>query len=313
MNAATFLISLWIYFWREASSYDVIHVHLAGSPAVAAALTGRLLRKRVFIKLGGGKGIGELAASSRTVAGRIKLAVLGLLKPQFVAVANELAQEASTYLGAVPVHILPNGVDTQVYSPVGAAQKAAIRSRLGWPANAIGFLYVGRFSPEKRLPMFVEAWIELVKKTGAKAFAAFVGEGIEGVLVTDAAEHARFTSNVFVHAPMADVAQAYAAADVFVLPSISEGLSNSLLEAMSSGLAVLGSRVGGTAEAVAQTQNGFLFEPGDADDLKRQLRKYLERPELADKMGAAARQTALERYSMVKIAQTYEELYRWGV
>ncbi len=312
-NAATFLVSLWWHLWRESASYDVIHVHLAGSPAVVAALAGRLLRKRVFVKLGGGKGIGELAVSSKTLAGRFKLAVLGVLKPQFVAVAKELAQEAATYLGAVPVHVLPNGVDTRVYSPVSAAQKAAIRARLGWPANATGFLYVGRFSPEKRLPMFLDAWIRLVKKTGAKAFAAFVGEGVEELLIRDAAEHERFIASVFVHPPMDDVAQAYAAADVFVQPSISEGLSNALLEAMASGLAVLGSRVGGTAEAVAETQTGFLFDPGDADDMVRQLRKLLERPELIAKMGAAARQTALERYSMEKVAQKYEEIYRWGV
>jgi glycosyltransferase involved in cell wall biosynthesis len=313
LNAASFLTSLWIFLCREARSYDVIHVHLAGSPAVAAALAGRLLHKRVFIKLGGGKGIGELATSSRTTAGRVKLAVLRLLKPQFIAVAKELAQEAATYLGAVPVHIVPNGVDTQVYSPAGPLQKGAVRSQLGWPEQMTCFLYVGRFSPEKRLPMFVEAWIELVKKTGAKAIAAFVGEGIEGALIKDAADHERFSDNVFIHAPMAEVAQAYAAADVFVLPSVSEGLSNSLLEAMASGLAVLGSRVGGTAEAVVDAETGFLFDPGDTDELKRQLRKFLERPELIAKMGLAARRTALERYSMAKVAQTYEELYRWGV
>ena len=313
LNSASFLWSLWRWLRLQAATYDVIHVHLAGSPAVAAALAGRLSGKRVIVKLGGGRGIGELAASSRTAAGRLKLLALRILKPQFVAVARELAQESASYLGEVPLHVVPNGVDTAVYQPVGRGQKAVLRSRLGWPSGGLCFLYVGRFSPEKRLPMFLEAWAESVKRGSAGAFAAFVGEGVEGQVLSEAARRARLPGQVFVHAPMQDVAAAYGAADVFVLPSVSEGLSNSLLEAMSSGLAVLASRVGGTKEAVIEGESGFLFAPQEPDELRRQLRKLLERPELAVRMGESARRAALERYSMEKVAETYENLYRWGL
>jgi glycosyltransferase involved in cell wall biosynthesis len=312
-NSATFLCSLWRWLWARSVSYDVIHVHLAGSPALAAALAAKVLGKRVVVKLGGGRGIGELAASSRTAAGLLKLAALRLLKPQFVAVARELSEEAACYLGQVPVHLIPNGVDTAVYQPAGCGQKAALRRRLGWPESGLGFLYVGRFSPEKRLTMFLEVWSELAKKTAAGAFVAFVGEGIERAGLEDGARRQRLPGRIFIHPPTAEVSPLYAAADVFVLPSVSEGLSNSLLEAMASGLAVLGSRVGGTREAVADGESGFLFEPQDEGDLRRQMRKLLDRPVLAAKLGVAARRAAVERYSMEKVAQAYEELYRWSL
>ena len=76
LNALTFMASLWWRLWARASEYSAVHVHLAGSPALPAALAGRLLGKRVIIKLGGGRGIGELAASAATRAGRAKLRLL---------------------------------------------------------------------------------------------------------------------------------------------------------------------------------------------------------------------------------------------
>lgn len=308
-NALSFMASLLVFLWGQAPFYEAIHVHLAGSPALAASLAGRFLGKPVFVKLGGGRGIGELAASSRSLSGRLKLGLLAWLKPQFVAVARELAQEAAAYLGCVPLHILPNGVDTERYRPVALAEKEALRRRLGWPSG-LGFLYVGRLSPEKRLPWFLEAWLEAAAKAGTAAFAAFIGEGSEKEYLKETARRGPLRDRVHFHPPMEDIHAAYAAADVFALPSVSEGLSNSLLEAMASGLAVLASRVGGTTEAVEEAKNGLLFAPEDAAELKRQLGKFFAHPELAARMGQAARQVALGRYGLAGVAQRYEALYR---
>jgi glycosyltransferase involved in cell wall biosynthesis len=310
-DSLTFMSSLFFWLLRHASSYDVIHVHLAGSPALPAAVAGRLLGKRVVIKLGGGRGIGELAASSQTAAGRLKLRVLAWLKPQFVAVARELAEEASRYLGGVPVHIMPNGVDTERFQPA-AARKEELRSQLGWP-RGLGFLYAGRFSAEKRLPWFIEIWAELIQKSGSDAFIAFVGEGPEKDFILRAAETGRVARKTFFHAPLEDPAPAYAAADVFILPSVSEGLSNALLEAMSSGLAVLASRVGGTAEAVEEARSGFLFTAGDSGDLRVQLGKLLAHPELVAAFGKAARRRVEEDYSLDSVVSRYEALYGFEV
>ncbi len=160
--------------------------------------------------------------------------------------------------------------------------------------------------------MFVERWAESVKRAHGSAFLALVGEGPEEPAIRSAAQFHRIQDRVKVSAPMTDVETAYAAADVFVLPSVSEGLSNSLLEAMASGLAVLASRVGGTPEAVEHGVSGFLFSAGDAQELTAELKKFLERPELALVMGQAARKAALERFSLDSIAERYERLYRYG-
>jgi glycosyltransferase involved in cell wall biosynthesis len=311
LNAATFMASLFFRLISKRSSYDAIHVHLAGSPALAAAAAGRLLGKRVFVKLGGGKGIGELAVSSRSPSGRLKLRLLSIFAPQFVSVTRDLVEEAARYLGkSVPVHLLPNGVDTRRYKPVSLEEKAVLRARLGWPPGQV-FLYTGRLSPEKRLPEFVEAWALSARK--AKAVFVAVGDGGERQRILDSAARAGIKDKVVVMPSRPDVETAYAAADVFVLASVSEGLSNALLEAMASGLAVLASRVGGAVEAIEDGRSGFLFKADDEADLRRQADKLLTHPELAAKLGAAAREAAVSRYSMERLASDYEKLYKWGL
>lgn len=309
LNAASFMASLCGALWREEDSYDVIHVHLAGSPAVAAAAVGRWLGKKVIVKLGGTQnGMGELAFSARSPSGRLKLWALACLKPQFAAVTGELAAEAKAVLGPVPVALLPNGVDTERYRPVSEEQKKALRHKFGWPAARI-FLYVGRLSREKRLAWFLEVWAALAHEAAGNTMI-LIGAGPEEAELKETVLRCGAQDRVEFLGPREDIEAAYAAADVFVLPSVSEGLSNALLEAMASGLAVLASRVGGTAEAVSEGRSGLLFESGERVGLEKQLRRMLVETDLAARLGREARQTALERYSLSGVAKMYVALYR---
>ncbi|MDD5657070.1 MAG: glycosyltransferase family 4 protein [Elusimicrobia bacterium] len=306
LNALTFMLSLGAWLWRRRAGYDAVHAHLAGSPALAAAAVGRALGKRVLIKLGGGRGIGELAASAASLAGRLKLAAFARLKPQFVCVTGELAEECARYLGAVPVRVQPNGVDIARYRPAALEEKLRLRRELGWPAG-LGFLYVGRLSWEKRLDWFLSRWLARAAEGGE--FIAFVGAGPELAKLRSGAG-GELGRRVFILPPMPEIERAYAAADVFVLPSVSEGLSNALLEAMASGLAVLASRVGGTAEAVEDGRQGLLFAADRAAELDRALGRLRAEPELAPRLGAEARRKAEAEFSIEKTAQAYERLYR---
>lgn len=308
LNALTFLVSLLIELIRRRDEYEVIHVHLAASPAVAAILAGRLLKKRVVIKLGGPRGIGELAESAKTMSGRIKLFFLSRMKPQFVAITRALTQEASQYLGAMPIVIIPNGVDAQHYHPIELQEKQVCRGQLGWPAGT-GFLFTGRLWPQKNLPFFLENWLDEVD-AAEPAFVAFIGEGPEESVLRAIVKRRDAAQRVFFHSQRADLATVYAAADIFVLPSIAEGLSNAMLEAMAAGLPVLGSRISGTIETVEDGRCGLLFSLNDGQDLKRQLRKFLNDPGLAVRMGQTARQIVCARYAMSMVAELYEALYR---
>ena len=298
LDAFGFLFGAFSWLMLHWVEWDAVHAHLAGSPALAAALAGRRLGRPALVKLGGGRGIGELAASSKTAWGRAKLRALHALRPRFLAVVEDLADEAREFLGSVPIEVLPNGVDVQRFHPVGAARKLALRAELGWDPDASVFLYTGRFSPEKRLPWFLSLWL---KAAGSGALAVLVGDGPDRPAVE--------SDRVLVLPPREDLSALYAAADVFFLPSTSEGLSNALLEAMSSGLAILGSRVGGTAQTIHDERTGLLFDRDDEEALKKAVRRLQDEAGLAAWLGASARAACAARFSMDGVVSRLEELY----
>ena len=285
--------------------WDAVHAHLAGSPALAAALAGKMLGRPALVKLGGGRGIGELAVSSKSRLGRAKLRALGLLRPRFLAVVPDLAAEARSFLGPVSIEVLPNGVDAAHFHPADPEAKRAARAELGWSADATVFLYTGRFSPEKRLPWFLKLWLEA---SGTKSLAVLVGDGPEKGAIERIAAHS--DGRVKVLPSREDVGNVLLAADVFFLPSLSEGLSNALLEAMSSGLAPLASRVGGTAETISDGTNGVLFERDDEDGVRAAVRSFASDPGLAARLGAAARAEVEACYALDRVVARLETLYR---
>ncbi len=306
-DAPVFLAAAFAWLLLHWTEWDAVHAHLAGSPALAAAAAGRLLGRPALVKLGGGRGIGELAVSSRTALGRVKLAALAALNPHFLAVVPDLAEEAREHLRGARVEILPNGVDVGRFAPAYAARRRELRARLGWDADATIFLYTGRFSPEKRLPWFLRLWRGAAD---GNARAVLVGDGPEREAVE--LEAALCAGRALVLPTREDVADLYAAADVFCLPSTSEGLSNALLEAMASGLPALASRVGGTAQTVVDGRTGLLFECDDEAGLSSAVRRFCAEPALAARLGETARARALERYSLDAVVARLEALYRGG-
>ncbi len=300
-DSLSFLIGALGWLLKHDAEYDAIHAHLAGSPALAAALAGRILGKPVLVKLGGGRGIGELAVSSRSALGRLKLRLLVLLRPRFLAVVPDLADEARQHLGAdIDLEVLPNGVDLNRFKPVSADEKKRLREGFGWSGTV--FLYTGRLSWEKRLPWFAELWDEATR--GRDASLILVGDGPE-----KAALESQLSGRVRILPPTDDTAPLYAAADAFILPSVSEGLSNSLLEAMASGLTVVASAVGGTAQAVENGKTGWLFGKDDGKEAASLIRRALDNPEDAARLGVAARAACERRYALSRVAARLIELY----
>ncbi len=297
LDSLSFLFGALGWLLKHGGDYDAIHAHLAGSPALAAALAGWWLGKPVLVKLGGGRGIGELAASSRTVLGRLKLRLLARLRPRFLAVVPDLADEARAHLPGASIEVLPNGVDVDRYQPVSAEEKQALRARLGW--TGVVFLYTGRLSWEKRLPWFAALWEKA--SAGRDACLVLVGAGPEVIPESP---------RVRVLPPVEDAAALYAAADVFVLPSVSEGLSNSLLEAMASGLPAVASAVGGTAQILEDGRTGLLFGKDDETKAIQQIERILNDNELRTHIGAAARLEVERRYAMPIVVERLLELYR---
>jgi glycosyltransferase involved in cell wall biosynthesis len=97
--------------------------------------------------------------------------------------------------------------------------------------------------------------------------------------------------------------------DVFVLPSLAEGVSNTILEAMATGLPILASAVGGNVEIVEDEITGRLFKPRDVETLARLILDYVDSPQLRDKHARAGRRAAVARFDLNTMVDHYQEIY----
>jgi glycosyltransferase involved in cell wall biosynthesis len=98
--------------------------------------------------------------------------------------------------------------------------------------------------------------------------------------------------------------------DVFVLTSLNEGLSNTILEAMATGLPVIATAVGGNGELVVDGETGSLVAPSDVDALAARLARYRQDPALAARHGRAGRSRVVAQFSLAAMVSAYGDLYR---
>jgi glycosyltransferase involved in cell wall biosynthesis len=196
------------------------------------------------------------------------------------------------------VHLCYNSLDTALFHP-GPAREGA--------PPVIGVVCALR--PEKGLSTLLHAFAQILPESpGAKLFVVGSGPGLAD-LQAQATRLGTIDSCVFI--PTNDEIPSWLRSiDIFVLPSLSEALSNSLMEAMASGCCVLASNVGGNPELVGNSERGLLFEAGDAAGLTRALRTVIADRELRHHLAAAAQQFIAGNFSTASSITRMEEIYR---
>lgn len=203
-------------------------------------------------------------------------------------------------LGIKRVRLWPKAVDTERYRPTNKSLDMRARLSGGHPEAPL-MVYVGRLSHEKRLDWL---YAPITQLPGVRL--AMVGSGpAEGFL----RERFKDTPTVFTgYMSGTDLAQAYASADVFAFPSDTETLGFVAMEAMASGVPVVGARAGGIPDVIQEGETGLMFSPGDLGDLTDKLRTLLFDPTLRGYMGERARQD-MERWSWRASAEALLTFY----
>jgi glycosyltransferase involved in cell wall biosynthesis len=287
---------------------DVLHAHQLLSPATAALLASGLCRLPLVVTAHASGAVGDVASLARQgPLGMARLLALRRRADAFVAVASPIVEELLA--AGVPeerVHAIPNGVDTRHHVPVDDAERRRARRALGLPPVPT-VVYAGRLAPEKGVDILVDAWAD-ARRRGSLATLALVGDGPERAALERRARDHGILGAVRFAGSAEDVAPWLRAADAFVLPSRTEGLSLALLEAMATGLPVIATDVGGTPAAAGGT--AVLVPPADPATLGAALSALLEEPGRAAALGAAARRRVLEEYGILQVARRHLALYR---
>lgn len=213
--------------------------------------------------------------------------------------------------GRQEINVIPNGINTDEFKP-DLKKYDDLETRLSNRLSSQNFkiLCVSRLTPRKGIKYLIEAFKNLSKKY-KNLELIIVGEGddknnlinLSGEEIKN--EKIKFTGLV----PHNKLPEIYQTADVFVLPSLNEGMSNTMLEALACGLPLIATDTGGTQELIQNGKNGFIVKMKNPDDLAKKIQQLIKNPELRNKMGFESRKLA-ENFSWQKVAEKYFELYK---
>jgi len=208
---------------------------------------------------------------------------------------------------AEKIDVVVNGVDTRYFAP-GPREDA--RAQTGLPRDAVVLGLVGRFGEYKRHLELIDAF-ERLPAAGIELRLALVGGGgpMEEAVRRRAAA-SPCAERIHLAGFQEDALPWYRALDLLVIPSVNEGLSNALLEAMACGVPALAHTACGSAEVIADGANGFLRDLGSPASLDAALREALRAPGTLPALGAAARGTVERDFSLAGMVNGYERLYR---
>ena len=287
---------------RLRAEIDVIHTHQALWEAVAAGLSRRLLRgKPTLVQPASAGYYGEADELLRTRgAGILRRAIL--FNTGFAAISAEIERQWRG-LGVSPGRIvrMASGVDAEHFRPATSSVEASLLPR---PR----VIFTGRLHPQKNLPLLLEAWADVLKHR--RASLILVGPGNDRQRLTELADSLGVAEQVQFVGAVDDPADYLRAADVFVLPSVAEGMSNSLLEAMATALPCAVSGIGGNTDLVADRETGRLVGTASREAWSHTLLELLEDPVEARRLGAAARRRIDEEFALNVVVDRYVELFR---
>jgi glycosyltransferase involved in cell wall biosynthesis len=228
-----------------------------------------------------------------------------------VTVCRAFAQELSASTG-VPIEkisVQHNSIRRQ--SPANAADVAALRARLGITKNEQVVLSVGRLSREKAHLDLIEGFKHLREMNPAiPVKLVIVGDGSERPRLEAAVESFGIKELVVFAGQVSDVQPFYGLADVFALPSHSEGSPNVLLEAMAANLPVVATAVGGVPEIVKNNESALLVAPNDPSALAAAIGQLLTDKALGQKLATNAAALADIRFTPDNYARSLVDIYR---
>jgi glycosyltransferase involved in cell wall biosynthesis len=284
----------------QTAAPAIVHTHLQ-SPNLYGRLAARLCRVPLIVATE--HNVYEAKARRYVAVERM----LAHSTDALVAVSEEVQRFLSAQIGvpASRIRVIRNGVTLPPPSPAGVA---ALERRVGNTAGVLRISTVASLTPKKGHAVLLHALVEL-RNRGVRCVALFAGEGPERARLESLATQLNLGDAVHLLGGVNNIADVLAATDIFVLPSLIEGLPLALLEAMHAGMPIVATAVGGVPEAIASGSNGLLVPSGDAAALAAAIAELEGSQERRETMGRRARESAADRFSESAYVHALAALY----
>jgi glycosyltransferase involved in cell wall biosynthesis len=289
---------------RSRKNIDVVHIFSINSITTAVAVLARILDKPIVTTIYIIPPLPE--PTLKRYIQIISASFIFRLTDRF-AYETDVARRQC---GNRPGVIIPEGVDVD-YFRYNKAVRARMRKKLSIADDEFALLYSGRLVESKGIIELITAVKALPKDVSSKLKLILIGnvesEGVKKEL--------RSVSNkpwYIYHEPVGrdEIKNFYCCADSFVLPSYYEGVSSSLIEAMSAGLPTIVTRAGGNVEVITNNRNGLMVEPRNPAGLKDAIVKMFRKKSLRKRLSKTARRTVVKSFSLANKSRLIVKLYK---
>jgi sugar transferase (PEP-CTERM/EpsH1 system associated) len=203
--------------------------------------------------------------------------------------------------------VIANGVDVTRFRP--REDRRAIRARFGLPSHRFIIGSVARLDAVKNHEVILQALCRL-RQHHSMPFFLLVGEGPHRAMLAQAIERLQLAADVCLFGYSDSIAELLNCMDLYIQSSFYEGFSNTLIEAMASGLPVLATDVGGTADILFAGQEGFFFHPTDVDTLASLILRLQQDSQLRRVLAERARRRVVEHFAVHEMVRLYEAMYQ---
>jgi glycosyltransferase involved in cell wall biosynthesis len=287
---------------------DILHTHRYKENILGGAASRMSGRARLVKTI---HGLPEPFTAWRNARARFYQMLDGLITRRYydkvICVSREIMDIQTLRLGRERVLCIHNAIDLRTCRPI--LDRATVRRELGlendWPTLGA----IGRLVRIKGIDVLLEAGRQLRRKV-PKLHILVVGEGPQAEALKRRAAHLGLEDVVIFTGFRSDIADVLAALDVFVLPSLSEGVPMIMLEAMAVGVPIVSTRVGGASEILRDGETALLVEPREPLPLASACERMLQDNVLADRLVRSARTYVEEHHSASNMAERVAELYR---
>ncbi len=232
---------------------------------------------------------------------------------RYITVSKDLERYLIQRVGVRASRItqIYNGVDTARFAPA-AHKPADVLPEPFRGDDKVVIGTVGRLQPGKDQETLLRDFAALIgnnAELAQRARLAIVGYGPRQTALQELAASLGIAEHVWMPGALKNVPDVLRSFDVFVLPSLAEGISNTILESMAAGLPVIATAVGGNVELIDDGESGCFIQPGDVQGLADVLARYISDTGLRRGQGARARQIAIERYGLEAMIGRYQSVY----